>query len=136
MNIVKAIKAARNGNKVYRDIFINDGLIVRSWIPFVDLEKEKFTTEDILADDWKVHGCGKNNNNITLNKKFTEIIIEEGLEPKYEMRVSSDDDIEVVKIETGKIVFSSKSDDWEKMRTENDRTWKQNSRAGNWQLAG
>ena len=52
------------------------------------------------------------------------------------MRVSSDDDIEVVKIETGKIVFSSKSDDWEKMRTENDRTWTENCRTGNWQLAG
>lgn len=54
MNIIEAVKAAMNGNKVYRDIVIKDALVVRSWIPFVDLEQEKFTTEDILADDWLI----------------------------------------------------------------------------------
>ncbi len=54
MNIIEAIKAAKNGNRVYRDIVIKDKLIVRSWIPFVDLEQEKFTVSDILADDWLI----------------------------------------------------------------------------------
>jgi hypothetical protein len=54
MNIIEAIKAAKNGNKVYRDIKIDEKLTFRSWIPFVDLEQEKFTLSDILADDWEV----------------------------------------------------------------------------------
>jgi hypothetical protein len=127
MNIVEAIKAARNGNKVYRDIVIDNAHIVRSWMPFVDLEQEEFTVNEII-----------------FNRRFVEITMKEDLTPKYEMRVIdkdnqiynelkftsltdfqlflnsdhydkivhySDDEIIVVHLETTAIVFSSKADD-------------------------
>lgn len=53
MNIIEAVKSTLNGNKVYRNINIDNKLLVTTWIPFdVDLNKEKFTLSDILADDW------------------------------------------------------------------------------------
>jgi hypothetical protein len=91
MNIVEAIKAARNGNKVYRDIVIDNAHIVRSWMPFVDLEQEEFTVNEILADDWQIMGGGENNNMIIFNRRFVEITMKEDLTPKYEMRVIDKD---------------------------------------------
>lgn len=53
MNIIEAVKSALKGNKVYRNINIDNKLLVTTMIPFdVDLNKEKFTLSDILADDW------------------------------------------------------------------------------------
>jgi len=53
MNIIEAVKSALKGNKVYRNINVDNKLLVTTMIPFdVDLNKEKFTLSDILADDW------------------------------------------------------------------------------------
>jgi hypothetical protein len=145
MNIIEAVKATMNGNKVYRNIQVDNKLLITKMIPFdVDLNKEKFTTEDILADDWQIMGCKENNNVIIFNRRFVEITMEEDLQPKYEMRVidndneiykelkftsltdfhlflnsdhydeivhATDDEIQVIKIDTNEIIFSSKADD-------------------------
>lgn len=53
MNIIEAVKSALKGNKVYRNINVDNKLLVTTMIHFdVDLNKEKFTLSDILADDW------------------------------------------------------------------------------------
>jgi hypothetical protein len=60
-------------------------------MPFVDLEQEEFTVNEILADDWQIMGGGENNNMIIFNRRFVEITMKEDLTPKYEMRVIDKD---------------------------------------------